>query len=258
MQCFHKLCCVFAYCRSFVGGNNVYFRTEFAQGFGQYFARFFSAGNKHFVAFCKLRRKGFGKFFCLIGAGNEVGFNAAALQCFGGAAADGGNFYACQSAGIKPCVVKACEEGFNAVGAGKHQPFIGMNVFNCFVKRGVGFGRHNFNGRRFDNLCSFGFQLFGKGAGLRACARYNNGFAKQGLVVVPAQLLTQFYHVAYNKNGRRLQPCGGNICGSSANGGNKGLLFGVGAPADNGGRGIGAASVFNKFLRNFGNVFHAH
>ena len=93
---------------------------------------------------------------------------------------------------------------------------------------------------------------------MSASSGYDDGLAKEGLVIEPLQLLTQLHNLAHEENSWGLQIIGLHIGCSLAQGGYQGALLRMGTPTDNSGRAVSAATISNQLAGNLFNIFHTH
>ena len=150
-----------------------------------------------------------------------------------------------KGAGVLAVLQQTVEEQVYAVGAGEDDPVVGSQVFLCRIQRCEVVRIRNLDGRHFHHLGAFHFQFFRQCGSLGPCARYDKGFSEEGLGLEPAEGVPQFHYFAYDKYGRRFHAGAYHIIIRVAQCGDEGALFRMGAPADQGGRGIGRPAVFN-------------
>ena len=193
----------------------------------------------------QLGQQGVNQVFRFVGGGDQVGCQSVGSQhvCRGGA--DGRDFIMGKGAGVLAVLQQTVEEQVYAVGAGEDDPVVSSQVFLCRIQRREVVRICNPDGRHFHHLGAFHFQFFRQGGSLGPCARYDKGFAEERFGLEPAEGVPQFHYFAHDKDGRRFHIGAYHIFIRVAQRGNEGALFRVGAPADQGGRGIGRTAVFD-------------
>ena len=164
-----------------------------------------------------------------------------------------------QGAGVPAGLVEAAEEGIHAVLAGENEPVVHFKAVKSFIHAFViiGWGFDG-NGGDFQGFRALFIQHIHQAGGLGAGTGDDDSFPKEGTVVKPAHFFSELYHIPHHEYRRRLDVHFFHILRCPSQGGGIGFLIGTGAPADEGGRRIGASSVLHELGGNESRMAYAH
>ena len=152
----------------------------------------------------ELGKQGVYQIFRFIRGGNQVRSQTVGCQHIRSGGADNRNFIVSKSTGVFSVFQQPVKEQVYTVSAGEDDPVIGREIVLSLIKRGKIFRVYDFDGRYFQDLSPFRFQLFRQGRSLGAGPGHHKGFAEKGLGLKPAQGIPQLHYFAYDKYGGRL------------------------------------------------------